>query len=349
MNSKSVTLKKKSQKIYKYIIKATILFISATLVILSLSIKKVVINVDGKKIVHKTTKDTVQEVLDELEITYDENDKLSKSVSESINNKDVIVITRVTFKEEVVEEKIDFSEKIVKDYKIPLGETKVISEGKIGKKELNYRITCENGVEVKRDLIDEEIIDEASDKIVAEGIFDPTSLTVCVNRLRTLDREYVPEDLVVPNVRAIVSSSRVMMKSDAAIALEKLFEGADNDGVYLYAVSGYRSYDYQESIYNPYSGYSAPPGASEHQLGLAMDINSSYYGSVLSTEFGYSKEGQWIKDNAHKYGFIVRYVEGKEDITGYNYEPWHIRYVGVDLATELYNTGLTLEEYYGEY
>ena len=102
-------------------------------------------------------------------------------------------------------------------------------------------------------------------------------------------------------------------------------------------------------VYNPYSGYSAPPGASEHQLGLAMDITLAKYNGTLSVNFGNTKEGAWIRENAHKYGFIVRYLQGKEEVTGYKYEPWHIRYLGVDLATELYEKGITLEEYYGEY
>lgn len=348
MNSRSKDRKKVKKK-YIYIILVSLILLIMGLVFWSLSIKKVTVLVDGKEIVHKTNKETVGDVIDELGITYSENDKLSKGISESISNNDNIVITRVSFKEETVEEDIAFEEKEVKDYKMPLGESRVIDEGQVGKKTLVYKITYENGVEVKRELINEEIISDASDRIIAKGIFDPTSMTVCVNKTRTVDSDYEPQDLVVPNVRSLVSTSRIMMKSEAAAALENLFKGADADGVYLYAVSGYRSYDYQASIYNPYSGYSAPPGASEHQLGLAMDVNSSYYGSSLTTEFGYSVEGQWVRENAHKYGFIVRYLPGKEDVTGYYYEPWHIRYVGVDLATELYNSGLTLEEYYGEY
>ena len=341
-------MKKNISKKYVYIIGSILVFI----LILggwSLLVKKVTVIVDGKEIVHKTTKDTVGEVIAEIGIVYDEDDKVSKQTSESISNNDSIIITRVSFKEEVIEESIPFEEQKIKDYKIPLGESKIINEGKVGKKTITYKVTYENGVEVSRELIDEEIIDKASDEIIAEGIFDPTSLTVCVNKERTVPREYEPEDLVVPNVRSMVSVNRIRMKSEAATALENLFKGAELENVYLYAISGYRSYDYQASIYNPYSGYSAPPGASEHQLGLAMDVNSAYYGSSLVTEFGYSREGQWVKENAHKYGFIIRYLAGKEHITGYYYEPWHIRYVGVDLATSLYNSGITLEEYYGDY
>ena len=86
---------------------------------------------------------------------------------------------------------------------------------------------------------------------------------------------------------------------------------------------------------------------SEHQLGLAMDVTSATVGFDLLESFGATPEGQFIKDNAHKYGFIVRYPQGKTDITGYAYEPWHLRYLGVDVATAIYNSGKTMEEYYG--
>lgn len=125
-----------------------------------------------------------------------------------------------------------------------------------------------------------------------------------------------------------------------------------NEGVNLFIVSGFRSYSRQEVIYNNYVNrdevsnadrYSARPGYSEHQSGLAADINS------LDRSFINTKEGQWLNNNCYKYGFIIRYPNGKENITGYMYEPWHIRYVGTDLATVLYNGGswITLEEYLG--
>ncbi len=117
-------------------------------------------------------------------------------------------------------------------------------------------------------------------------------------------------------------------------------------------VSGYRSYDYQSGLYQRYANrdgyaaadrYSARAGHSEHQTGLAADINS------LEQSWGDTAEGRWLNDNCYKYGFIIRFVKGKENETGYMYEPWHIRYVGVDLATKLYNNGdwITLEDYFG--
>ena len=117
-------------------------------------------------------------------------------------------------------------------------------------------------------------------------------------------------------------------------------------------ISGFRSYSYQSGLYQRYANrdgyaaadrYSARAGHSEHQSGLAADINS------LEQSWGNTAEGKWLADNCYKYGFILRYPQGKESITGYMYESWHIRYVGVDVATRIYNGGdwLTLEEYLG--
>ena len=132
----------------------------------------------------------------------------------------------------------------------------------------------------------------------------------------------------------------------------KMKSAASKEGVKLEVISGFRSYTKQTNTYNRYVSqdgkakadtYSARPGHSEHQTGLAADINS------LSQSWGDTKEGKWLNDNCSKYGFIIRYVKGKDNITGYMYEPWHIRYVGVELATKLYNNGswITLEEYLG--
>ena len=133
---------------------------------------------------------------------------------------------------------------------------------------------------------------------------------------------------------------------------DKMKSAASKESVKLEVISGFRSYTKQTNTYNRYVSqdgkakadtYSARPGHSEHQSGLAADINS------LSQSWGDTKEGKWLNNNCYKYGFIIRYVKGKDNITGYMYEPWHIRYVGVELATKLYNNGswITLEEYLG--
>ena len=311
--------------------------------------KKIIIQVDGKVIESKTKEDNVGQAIEEANIELDVNDKLNYDIDDKIKNNQVIVINRVETKENEVIEKIAFNEIVVDDYKTKVGETRIISEGVEGEKKIIYTITYQDGNEISRLITSEEIIVEPTDKVVAQGIFDPSSLTVCVNRKSTLSSDYKPTDLVLPDVRAVNSSNRLYMRKEAASALEELFKAAEDENYYLYAVSGYRSYSYQKSIYNPYSGYSAPAGASEHQLGLARDITLAKYNGTLSVDFGNTKEGKWVKENAHKYGFIIRYLQGKEDITGYNYEPWHLRYLGVDLATELYEKNITLEEYYGDY
>lgn len=125
---------------------------------------------------------------------------------------------------------------------------------------------------------------------------------------------------------------------------------ADAKGLNIYVSSGFRSYASQKSIYNRYVGrdgraladtYSARPGHSEHQTGLAVDLNT------ITQSFGRTKEGRWVAEHCHEYGFIIRYPEGKSHITGYCFEPWHLRYVGIDAATEIARSGLCLEEYYG--
>ncbi|EKY23300.1 D-alanyl-D-alanine carboxypeptidase family protein [Clostridium celatum] len=312
-------------------------------------VKNITIILNGNIQEYKTKSNTVGQVLKELNISISNNDKINKNIEDYIVNNDEIVINQLTTKTEEVLKDIDFNEKTVTDYKTPVGETRVIKEGENGQKKEYYTVVYEGNKEISRTLIKEEIVKEPSEKIIGVGNFDANSLTVCVNKKSQLSQDFVPSDLVLPNVRMAVSSDRLYMRKEAANALESLFNAADADGIYLYAVSGYRSYSYQSSIYNPYSGYSAPPGASEHQLGLAMDVTAAQYGGNLVTEFGYTDEGKWLAENAHKYGFVVRYLEGKEDITGYYYEPWHIRYLGVELATELKEKGLTLEEFYGEY
>ncbi len=178
----------------------------------------------------------------------------------------------------------------------------------------------------------------------------PNDIMVLVNYKNHLAKDYVPYDLVVPNIEFTFNeeSQKRQMRKPAAQAIERMFDEARNQGIYLYGVSGYRSAERQKQIYDnevhalgelKAKQYVALPGESEHQTGLAMDIGK------IDGKFGDSKEGKWVSQNAHKYGFILRYPAGKENITKINYEPWHFRYVGIKPATEIYNKGLTLEEY----
>lgn len=173
-----------------------------------------------------------------------------------------------------------------------------------------------------------------------------------VNRQYRITADYVPDDLVMPNVKR--TSSAVMMRREAAEALEALFAAAKEEENYtLTAVSGYRSYQTQQNIYNrrlKNAGrktadlYVAWPGSSEHQLGLAMDVGRRS-SKGLRGSFGNTPEGKWLAENCYRFGFILRYKEEWTETTGYAYEPWHIRYVGVDHALRIQALNIPFEDY----
>lgn len=189
-------------------------------------------------------------------------------------------------------------------------------------------------------------------------ILNESDYDVVVNKKRFLSSDYVPEDLVKVNVPTQLENPEVnQMRKIPADSLYQLFEGAKKEGFTLVARSGYRSYNTQDILYRSVvtskgqtyaDQYSAKPGTSEHQTGLAMDITCEGVNFQLSEDFDELPEGIWVKENAHKYGFIIRYPKDKEEIVGYAYEPWHIRYMGVDLATKIYESGLTMEEYFSQ-
>lgn len=183
------------------------------------------------------------------------------------------------------------------------------------------------------------------------------SVTLLINKEYTLPKDYVPKDLVVPNVNfdIVGNDERKLMRKEAANALENLFSAAANQGYYFTGVSAYRSYNRQYQIFinnivtkgkDHTLKYSAVPGTSEHQSGLSIDITSRALKDRLDTVFANTPEGIWLARNAKDYGFIIRYPKDKENITGYAYEPWHIRYVGIGLANYLYKNNMTLDEYY---
>ena len=189
---------------------------------------------------------------------------------------------------------------------------------------------------------------------------DTSTVTYLVNREYPLTEGFVPEGLTTPDVLfpfSDTSIDKAKMTPEAGKALALLFDAAyDEAKLTLYGVSAYRSYARQYTIYATNlvtqgiahtNRYSAAPGRSEHQTGLAIDISCASEGFGLETTFADTPEGIWVAENAHRFGFILRYPKDKEAITGYNYEPWHIRYVGTELAEYLYETGLTLDEYYG--
>lgn len=161
---------------------------------------------------------------------------------------------------------------------------------------------------------------------------------------------YIKGILIANKSYALPSTYNPGVDSTAYSALQEMFTAAKNDGISLYVISDFRTYEYQQGLYQRYvnrSGkaeadrYSARAGHSEHQTGLAFDLNS------LEQSFGKTAEGKWLKEHCHEYGFIIRYPEDKEAVTGYMYEPWHVRYLGKDISADVYESGLCLEEYLG--
>lgn len=217
----------------------------------------------------------------------------------------------------------------------------------------NKETTTNNNDSNKDDNI---MIDDEGKHIVT----NPSDIHVLVNKERNLPSDYKPDDLIKPDIKYSFDgeNEKRYLREVAAHALEELVAEANEEGIEIVGVSGFRSYSKQNSIFN-YNvnkrGYeaankiSAKPGQSEHQTGLAIDVSCAGVGYALQERFGELEEGKWLAENAHRFGFIIRYEKGKEDITGYQYEPWHIRYLGKDIAEDVYEKGITYEEYFEQY
>ena len=185
----------------------------------------------------------------------------------------------------------------------------------------------------------------------------PESITVLVNRAFLLPEDYIPESLTKVNIPfdTTIVTEKNNLRSEAAMQIEKMVKAAKKKKIIITGVSGYRSYARQKSVFEQSAvdhgkehadKYCAIPGSSEHQTGLAIDVSTPEITNVLEEKFADTKAGKWIQKNSYKYGFVVRYPKGKQKITGYNYEPWHLRYVGLKTAEYLYKNKLTLEEFY---
>ena len=162
--------------------------------------------------------------------------------------------------------------------------------------------------------------------------------------------KYIDGVLIANKTYSLPSDFNPGLDDTCYAQFEKLCSGASAEGLDIYLSSGFRSYEYQDEIYNNYVAYdgqenadrySARPGHSEHQSGLAIDVN------IIDDSFAGTPEANWLEAHCHEYGFILRYPKGKEDITGYKYESWHIRYVGTDMSYRIAESGLTLEEFFG--
>jgi D-alanyl-D-alanine carboxypeptidase len=192
------------------------------------------------------------------------------------------------------------------------------------------------------------------------SLTDPTSPWVVTNKLNHLTpADYAPADLTAPDMptRLNASNAEMQIRAEAAMALKHLAADATSAGYNLLLSSGYRSYVTQVTVYNGYVASrgqtaadtdSARPGHSEHQTGWAADLGVTDGTCLLQQCFGNLPAGKWLAASAYKYGFIIRYPADKTTVTGYSYEPWHIRYVGTTLAQEMHTQGITtLEEFFG--
>jgi zinc D-Ala-D-Ala carboxypeptidase len=187
---------------------------------------------------------------------------------------------------------------------------------------------------------------------------EPGGIWWVVNKKRPLPKDYEPASLSTPNIKLRWAPIAESMQVSSTIAqpLEEMHKVMTAAGFDVMLISGFRSEKTQAELYNGYvaaSGQeeadrlSAKPGTSEHQTGLVVDLGRSDNKCELEQCFGELPEGKWLAEHAHEYGFIVRYPQGKEAVVGYMYEPWHVRYVGKELAAELHKTNQTMEEFFG--
>jgi len=187
--------------------------------------------------------------------------------------------------------------------------------------------------------------------------YSNTSISNVLNKSNILVNKYIylPIDYVPNNLETIdnkYTDGNKLLVSDARINLEEMAMDAKKEGLNIRVISAYRDYNYQKELYNKYvlkdgkdiaDTYSARPGFSEHQTGLVIDVDNI---NLSYEQFESTEEFNWMKNNSYKYGYILRYPEDKEYITGYYYEPWHYRYVGKKIAKYIHDTDITFDEYY---
>ncbi len=197
--------------------------------------------------------------------------------------------------------------------------------------------------------------EEIADRELAIQEAAEKGLLILVNKQHPIDQAYKPDDLV--KIKYFVSDrseTTRYMRAEAAEAFHRMVDKAAEENLELKMTTAYRSYAFQKILFDNYvakegeeaaNKYSARPGESEHQTGLAVDVSSPSVDYQLSNDYDKMEEGKWLADHAHQFGFIIRFPKGKSEITGYQYEPWHIRYVGLAAAKEMYEQELTLEEF----
>lgn len=194
-----------------------------------------------------------------------------------------------------------------------------------------------------------------TERVLALKEAEDKGLLILVNKENPIEKDYKPDDLTaIKYFTSDRSETTRYMRDEAAEAFHRLVEAAAEEGLEIRMTTAYRSYDFQKILFDNYvekegeeqaNTYSARPGQSEHQTGLAVDVSSPSVDYQLTSDYGKTEEGKWLAGNAYRFGFILRFPQGKEDVTGYQYEPWHLRYVGLTAAKEIREHDLTLEEY----
>ncbi len=212
--------------------------------------------------------------------------------------------------------------------------------------EVKVNVMDENGIVPVSSQTTSSVMNQNPEEQTVTTTINPPSPTV--NNVS--GATYVQGILIANKTYSLPEDYNPGLDPETESAFNRLSEAAANEGLDIWLASGFRSFDDQNRIYNNYvddygqasaDTFSARPGHSEHQTGLAIDVNT------IDDSFAGTPEALWLEEHAHEYGFIIRYPKGKEGITGYKYEPWHIRYLGVEKAQEVYNSGLTLEEFLG--
>lgn len=210
------------------------------------------------------------------------------------------------------------------------------------------------GIESKGTNTEKKIFDLKDGNVKVQGKNTIAKELILVNREYGLNRYYKPEELTIPNIEFADEANNEEKHVDGMIVkpLEDMVSAAKKEGIILLGNSAYRSYRSQTKTYNnrvksegqeSADAYVAKPGFSEHQTGLCIDITNRDKYFVKGT-----KEADWLAENCYKFGFIIRYPYGKKNVTGIEYEPWHVRYVGKKAAKDIYEKGITLEEYLGK-
>lgn len=285
-------------------------------------------------------KDFISNINKLLNLGYSSKDinAIYNKIPDSVNiiidskyNKDIINIMNLSYF------KIDNLKRYL-DYDIM--EVKSIYDISNIKKDFNY----EDVVTYVNANLDKEYY--SSDNLISNE--DASKIDVLVNKYHKLDENYEPSDLTI--IDSKYASGTQKLRKEAKIKFEEMASDMAKENLKIYAGSTYRSYTYQKGLYDRYvkkdgfaaaETYSARSGYSEHQLGLAVDIVNGKWDYLSEND----KEYDYLVKNSYKYGFILRYPRGSEYVTGYMFEDWHFRYLGVELATKVFNSGLTYDEY----